>query len=213
MIDGLSKILERDQDWDELVPLVAMYYRASEHRATQCTPALLALGRELRLPVDIQFPTGKLEPVSVPEYLERLEQRLETAYAFARKHLQAEAEGREYKTRQWINYKPLDINKKVYAFNPSVTRGRTPKLARCWHGPCQIVEQLNSHLYKIRTGRRNAVQVIHRAHLFRPVDVGDDEGDQLPSEHPNTSKSCRVLNQHFMQSDQAGSDLTVQFFL
>jgi hypothetical protein len=38
-----------------------------------------------------------------------------------------------------------------------------------------VVEQLNSHLYKVSTGRRKDVCVIHRSHIFQPKDVEDPE--------------------------------------
>jgi hypothetical protein len=43
LIDALSKVIQNEKEWDELLPLVGMYYRASTHRATGVSPALLAL--------------------------------------------------------------------------------------------------------------------------------------------------------------------------
>jgi hypothetical protein len=173
--DILSKIIEDVKDWDKLVPLACLFYRASEHKATGCSPALLALGRELRLPVDVVFPTGRIEKTSVPEYLEQLEERLIIASELARKKLQMDWQNRDSNSRFWKNFRPLNLNKPVYVFNPSVTRGRIPKLNSNWHGPFRILEALNSHLYKVATGKRNAIQVIHRSNLFQPEDIEDNE--------------------------------------
>jgi hypothetical protein len=84
-------------------------------------------------------------------------------------------ESREANSRSWVNYSQIDITKSVYIFNPSVTRGNIPKLSRFWRGPYKVVERLNSHLYKIATGRRKDIQVIHRSHIFQPRDIEDEE--------------------------------------
>jgi transposase InsO family protein len=93
--DALSKIIEDHRDWDNLVSLACLFYRASQHKATCCSPTLLALRREVRLPIDVQFPTGEIEKVSVPEYLEKLEERKNIAAEFARKNMELEWETRE----------------------------------------------------------------------------------------------------------------------
>ncbi len=42
--------------WDELLPQCLMVYRCTVHKSTGQSPALLMLGRELRLPFDINIP-------------------------------------------------------------------------------------------------------------------------------------------------------------
>jgi hypothetical protein len=173
--DALSKIIENQKDWDKLVSLVCFFYRSSQHKATGCSPALLAMGRELKVPVDVMYPTGRIEKVSVPQYIEDLEERLNVAAEFARQRMEMDWESREANSRTWVNYSQIDITKPVYIFNPSVTRGNIPKLSRFWRGPYKVVERLNSHLYKIATGRRKDIQVIHRSHIFQPRDIEDEE--------------------------------------
>ncbi|CAI5681311.1 unnamed protein product [Oreochromis niloticus] len=54
---------EHQQDWDYHLPLILMAYRSAVQDSTQCTPALLMLGRELRTPAELAF--GK--PPDAPE--------------------------------------------------------------------------------------------------------------------------------------------------
>jgi hypothetical protein len=77
----LSKIIEDQKDWDKLVSLVCFFYRSNQKKAVRCNTALLAMGRELKVPVDVMYPTEK---ISVPQYLEDLEERLNVAAEIAR---------------------------------------------------------------------------------------------------------------------------------
>jgi hypothetical protein len=129
LVDALSKVVEKEQEWDRILPLVAMYYRASCHRATGVSPALLALGRELRLPVDVMYPTGPVEKVSMPEYLEKLEESMNVAAEFARRHMEMDLQSRQNNNGFWSNYRDIDLNKNVYIFRPVVPRGKSFKLA------------------------------------------------------------------------------------
>jgi transposase InsO family protein/predicted aspartyl protease len=180
LLDALSKIVECERDWDLVLPLTCMFYRASCHRATGVSPALLALGREIKLPVDLVYPTGYVEKISVPDYLEKLEQRLEVAAQFARKHLEMDWENRQRNTKFWRNYPPIDLTRRVYVFRPVVPKGKSFKMARNWWGPFEVVEMINTHLYRVNMGGRNGITVVHRAHLYQPHDVGEDDEERPP---------------------------------
>jgi transposase InsO family protein len=149
LADSLSKIIENDREWDKLIPLVCLYLRASQHKSAGCSPALLALGRELKLPVDMIYPTGQVDTtVTIPEYLEKLEAKLLIASEFARKHLEMDWQSRENNTHFWKNFKPLDIDKPVFVFRLVVGKGRFAKLARHWLGPNKITEIITPYLYR-----------------------------------------------------------------
>jgi transposase InsO family protein/predicted aspartyl protease len=180
LLDALSKIVEKESDWDLVLPLTCMFYRASCHRATGVSPAQLVLGREIKLPVDLVYPTGHVERISVPDYLEKLEQRLEVAAEFARKHLELDWESRQRNTKFWRNYTPIDLSRKVYVFRPVVPKGKSFKMARNWWGPFVVTEMINTHLYRVNMGGRNGITVVHRAHLYQPNDVSDEDEDRPP---------------------------------
>uniref|UniRef100_A0AAV2LIB8 Integrase catalytic domain-containing protein n=1 Tax=Knipowitschia caucasica TaxID=637954 RepID=A0AAV2LIB8_KNICA len=121
---------EHQRDWDMHLPLVLLAYRSSVQESTACTPALLMLGRELRTPREMCFGRPPHTPAVPPgpEYARRLQDRMETAHAFARDRLQ--------KAGIWqkINYnmraKGRDFNPEdlVWVFSPKRKKGRCPKL-------------------------------------------------------------------------------------
>ncbi len=54
--DGLSILTSQHQrDWDQHLPLVLWAYSTAVQESSQCTPAALMFGRELRTPVDLVF--------------------------------------------------------------------------------------------------------------------------------------------------------------
>jgi len=153
-----------------------MYYRASVHKATGCSPALLMLGRELRLPLDILYPVPTSEyEISPNQYVKRMEETLQKASEFARKHMEIAWQQREAPTKRSRQVKPIDIQRPVYVFNPATPKGRTPKLARLWRGPYQVVEKIDDYLYRVQTGGRGHIQVLHRYHLFQPPAAHTEE--------------------------------------
>jgi transposase InsO family protein len=42
-------------NWDEHLPYISMAYRAAEHETTGNTPNCMMLGREVTIPLDIQY--------------------------------------------------------------------------------------------------------------------------------------------------------------
>lgn len=56
LVQQLSSLTsEHQRDWDYHLPLTLMAYRLAVQDSTQCMPALLMLGRELRTPAKLAF--------------------------------------------------------------------------------------------------------------------------------------------------------------
>jgi transposase InsO family protein len=169
LLDAIAKLPDANRQWDTLAPIVCMYYRATVHSSTGVSPALLMLGRELNLPVDVVFPckaAGTSE--SIPEYADELKEKLEVASEFARKHLELTWERMQSQAPVSRNAKSLDLTEEVYVFSPVLKNGVTPKLTSFWRGPFTIAEQLSPYLYRVRVGGRRGTQVLHRSHLHQP---------------------------------------------
>jgi hypothetical protein len=170
LLDALAKLSDVQKDWDLLVPLICFYYRATVHASTGVSPALLMLGRELRLPVDVIFPpTPTSVPESYPEYVTDLQRKLTIASEYARTHLRLTWEQMNTSNTVSRNCKKLDLSKQVLVFNPSVPKGVSPKLSSMWRGPFQLIEQLSPYLYRVKIGGRRGTQVLHRSHIFQPT--------------------------------------------
>ena len=74
---------ETKQEWDELVPLILMSYRATPQASTGVTPNMMMLSRQTRLPVQAMYgtPLGpEEEETTVSEYVAALQGGLRAVY-------------------------------------------------------------------------------------------------------------------------------------
>ena len=158
---------KHQRDWDDHLPLVLMSCRSAVQETTSCTPALLMLGRELRTPAELAFgrPPDSLAMAPGLEYARRLQDRLESAHAFAReqqlragvrqkRHYDVREKGRHFKAGEL-----------VWVYNPQRKKGRCPKLDSPWMGPCQILEKLGEVVYRLQLPARGRKVVLHRDRL------------------------------------------------
>lgn len=158
---------EHQRDWDMHLPLVLLAYRSAVQDSTRCTPALLMLGRELRSPAEMAFgkPPDALGAPPGPEYARRLQDRMESAHAFARDQLQKAG------IRQKRNYdmrargKDFTVGDLVWVYNPKRKKGRCPKLDCHWVGPCEVLEKLGEVVYRVQLPPRGRRVALHRDRL------------------------------------------------
>ncbi|CAG2253707.1 unnamed protein product [Mytilus edulis] len=89
LLSMLSKYVKENQrDWDVHLQKVMMGYRTSEHESTKFSPAYVLFGRELRLPLDVQYqlPDGSTAK-NASEYVTRTKERFLQAYEVVRENL------------------------------------------------------------------------------------------------------------------------------
>ena len=161
----LSKMVSdgHQRDWDDMLPVALLAYRASEHSTTGFSPARMMFGRELNLPVHLLIgarPAGR----TVPEYVEELQRSLSEVHEVARKRLKLQAEDmrRRYNLRAKKNeYREGD---RVWFYNPRRRKGILPKLQRSWEGPCTVVTVLNDVVFRIRT-TKGQLRIVHHDRL------------------------------------------------
>ncbi|CAI5682530.1 unnamed protein product [Oreochromis niloticus] len=168
---------EHQQNWDYHLPLILMPYRSAVQDSTQCTPALLMLGRELRTPAELAF--GKspdtLEAPPGRDYARKLQDRLDSAHSYAREQLAKAG------LRQKRNY---DITTKgrhfhagelVWVYSPKRKKGWCPKLDSSWVGPCSILERVGEVVYRVQLPPRGRKVALHRDRM------APYRGQSLPS--------------------------------
>ncbi|KAI4872035.1 hypothetical protein NFI96_006518 [Prochilodus magdalenae] len=176
---------EHQPDWD---PLVLMAYRSAVQDSTSCTPALLMLGRELRTLAEIVFGKPPDTPAVPPgpEYARRLQDRMESAHAFARDQLQKAG------IRQKRNYdikakgKDFRAGDLVWVYSPNRKKGRCPKLDCHWVGPCEVLEKLGE------TSAQTIDPLVGEVQL--------PEGDDLTLSCNYTSSNTQDVLQWYRQS-------------
>uniref|UniRef100_A0A3P9LUG1 Gypsy retrotransposon integrase-like protein 1 n=1 Tax=Oryzias latipes TaxID=8090 RepID=A0A3P9LUG1_ORYLA len=134
------------RDWDQHLPLVLWAYRTAVQESSQCTPALLMFGRELRTPVDLVFGaapepeiTGGLEL----DYVRQLKDRLGEVHRLA-VEAQREAGVKQKRVYDTCAHGPVfGQGDRVWVYCPVRKRGLSPKLMSHWQGPGEILEQIS----------------------------------------------------------------------
>ena len=180
---------QHQRDWDDHLPLVLMACRSAMQETTSCTPSLLMLGRELRTPAELSFgrPPDSLDAPPGPEYARRLQDRLDSAHAFARQ--QQEQAG----LRQKRNYdvktrgRHFQAGELVWVYSPQRKKGRCPKLDSPWVGPCKILERWGEVVYRVQLPGRGRRVALHRDRLapYRGGSAGQAAETPPSSDHPS----------------------------
>lgn len=191
----LAILTSRHQkDWDQHLPLVLWAYRTAVQESSQCTPATLMFGRELRTPVDLVFgPPPEPEITGGPEldYLRRLKERLSVVHQLARES-QGDAGARQKRAYDGrCHGHPFSVGDNVWVYCPVRKRGLSPKLTSHWQGPGEILDRISEVVYRVRMPGRGRRVVLHRDrlapyHPLAPNPVTEPE-DSLLSATPSAS--------------------------
>lgn len=162
-----SYISDKQDDWDEHIPLLMMAYRSSIHETTGVSPALMMLGRELTLPIDLTLGRPIREDrLCSTEHAYQLEQKLLDVHDFARKQLNISSESMKRRYDVKVHKNPYKLGDAVWYFSPKRKVGFNPKLQRPWKGPMVVVEILNDVLFRIQSGPRAKPIVVVNETLF-----------------------------------------------
>ncbi|KAL7883614.1 hypothetical protein SRHO_G00012720 [Serrasalmus rhombeus] len=106
-----------------------------------------------------------LSQVGQEEYARRLQDRMESAHAFARDQLQKAGirQKRNYDIRaKGKDFRAGDL---VWVYSPKRKKGRCPKLDCHWVGPCEILEKLGEVVYRVQLPPRGRRVALHRDRL------------------------------------------------
>lgn len=175
ILDYLAKFIDdRQSNWDSCLPLMLLSYRSAVHDSTKQTPAMLMLGRELRLPSGLACGYPPSEKFDTDAYVDRLKEQLQRVHEHNR--LALHHASRRAKTRYDLqtNTNPLSAGDRVWLYAPKRRVGRCPKLQNDWEGPYEIVEVMNEVLYRIRRSGKVKIQTIHRDRLTPYEDLDKD---------------------------------------
>ena len=159
----MTKLLVGSQaNWVETLPWILLALRATKQTVTGFSPALVFLGREIRIPVDLILgqPESKIVPIN--GYLQATKECLERVYNLIRHRISKSQETFRYEGRA-PKIKELRVGEKVLVFDPSRRKGRSPKLCGKWKGPGEVLNKISDWVYRVRL--RGKVIVRHRNHL------------------------------------------------
>ena len=169
LLDQLAKFADYHQtDWDQHIPFLMMAYRSAVHEATNCSPAKVLFGRDLRLPIDLLLGRPEEEcPESVKQYTRDLCQRLERIHCFTREHLKLSSDRMKQRYDLLQEGQPLGVGDAVWLHDPQRRKGLSHKLQRPWKGPYLVIKKINDLIYRIRLGPRIKPKVVHRNRLWK----------------------------------------------
>jgi hypothetical protein len=157
----LSKMISDCQkDWQDKLPMVVAAYNAACHDSTGYSPYFLVYAREYRTPFDLTIEAPEAQPKNEWDYVDALQNRLQSAFVEVNKHLKATTQRmkKRYDGRvKCIQFQPGDF---VWYYCPRRKQGRYQK----WRRLCTIYrveERLNDVLYRLKVSPRSRSLVAH----------------------------------------------------
>ena len=143
-------ISDKQDDWDEHLPLIASALRSAVNRHTGQTANKMMLGREAYTPANLAFGTSRGEAMEADEYVIKLEKGLQEAHETARKTLKVNLKTAKKNYDFKGHSKVLKKGDPVYCLDNSVKKGKSKKLKPLWKGPGLIMKVLTPFLYLVR---------------------------------------------------------------
>ena len=158
-----SMVGEHRDDWDDHLPYVMMAYRATRQDSTGCSPNLMMLGREARLPVEVMVGCPPPDAPACPvEYVEWVRGAMTEAFDFARKFLKKSAERQKKAYDNGCPKKRYQPNDWVwYLYRPY----EELSLKSPWVGPCKVLRCLGEVSVEIQTGPTAKAKIVHMDYL------------------------------------------------
>ena len=179
---------EGGASWKDHLPFLLMAYRATPHRVTRESPAMILFGRELRLPAQI----GQTDPPpstllskgvskEVKEYATRLHNRMVYAWRAAYE-ASREAQGEQvsdtsaHTLRGWKTYQIGDrVVRRLY--DPANA------LANKYAGPYRVVDELGKGRYRLQDLENKLTYDEFDVSNLRPYRTHTDEEELTPDEY------------------------------
>ena len=153
MLDDIPVVdMNASVHWSPLLHTVLWVYRATPHSATGLSPALLALGHELRLPMDVSDgpAPAAVSPITDEEHKAIIAKRLrwitERIEGLKELHYGRRDSSSKYDSQ-------FQLGQKVWKREPKFDgKGKfVPVFAPRWTGPYVIHSVYDRNVYKLRT--------------------------------------------------------------
>ena len=138
-------VSERQNDWDDLIPMMEFQYNNHIHSSTQNTPFMLDTGRHPRMGFE---PHSRVTMETANEFAGRMRESLEEAKAALAK---AKDDMVRYYNQRHDPTPEYRVGDKVYLDASDIKTTRpSKKLAHRNLGPFPIVRRVGSHAYRLR---------------------------------------------------------------
>ncbi|XP_041473229.1 uncharacterized protein LOC121422329 [Lytechinus variegatus] len=182
----------QQKDWDEQLPFAMLAYRSSIQESTGETPAMMMLGRELSLPVDVMIPPQQSvdERNKDTDYAEELRNRLHDVHDRARNKLKLSGvkQTRTYDRNTELN--KHNVGDWVWLSDLQRKKGVCPKLVFKWEGPYLVTHRLSDVVYRIQKSEKAKPKVVHYDRL--KAYNGEAPRNWLNSRRTNPNRNRRI---------------------
>ena len=181
--DSLRALLLRggQDEWDLILPQIMRAFRGTPHTTTGEAANLMMLGRELRLPDQIQFSPLDKQHQSTQEFVQEVQKRLSQVHDMLREE--------QCTNRQEDQEEPplFAERDQVWMVNKRRRKGENPKLQAKFLGPYEVIQAYGNHTYLIERQGQQSVQSESRLKLYKACGeaVGQAPATIEPTRRPN----------------------------
>ena len=166
---------EEQRDWDDKIPFAMLAYRSAVQESTGESPALMMLGREITLPVDLMLQSPVPANIEEQDYVTDVRENLQEAHERAREKLGIAADRQANQYDRNTVFRSFDVGQWVWLYEPTRKRGVSPKLTFHWKGPFMVVTKLCDVVYRIQQSVKGKPKVVHidRLKLYTGVPLAN----------------------------------------
>jgi len=169
LIKMIKSYLVDQEEWDLYLGCVAGAYRASPNETTKLTPNMLCMGREVRMPANIQFRDNTGVPGgtegSLCSQVMEMRERMRHAHEVAREHIGISARRNKDMYDAGMSFHRYQEGDLIWYLHETRRKGATPKLERMYDGPLPVLEKLSEVNFRIQLGPDGQTKVVHHNKL------------------------------------------------
>ena len=127
-----TEVNDKQDNWDEAIPVLTMAYRSSVHDTTGETPNMMMLGRELPMPSHLLVPAPEQPELEAVEYVADLQKQMQQAQVRAQEKGALEMRRqKETHDKKCFAYE-IKEGGEVWVYHPMRVPGKSPKLQNSW---------------------------------------------------------------------------------
>ena len=166
LIKMIRAYINKQENWDLNIGSFTGAYRATPNETTGLTPNMMMLGREIRMPLEVNFSETQTSHATMyGKHVDSVRKHIEKSHDLARKHIQTstvcQQENYDAKKNLFI-YNKGDL---VWFLDEKRQEGICPKLQRPYTGPCVIINKHNDLVYRVQLNAQGTQRTVHHNRL------------------------------------------------
>ena len=167
LVQMIKAFIKGEQDeWDLHLSCLVAAFRAAKHETTGFTPNFLFLGREVRLPGELDLGHESADD-SMFEYVENVQNKMKLAHQLVRERLLKSQKRKEKYYEKHLHHHQYKSGDVVWYKNDQRREGVCPKLQPFYVGPCLVTKCFNLLDYQIQLSKQGRSPVVHHNQLRR----------------------------------------------